>query len=42
MAAAQHSKLIDALEAHDLEKAKNIASEHIKSQSEAIIEVIKK
>lgn len=42
LAASQHTKLIEAIENHDLEEAKLAASEHIESQSKIIIEVIKK
>lgn len=40
LAASQHNKIIKALESRDSESAKITASEHIKSQSKAIIEVI--
>ena len=38
----QHENLISAIEKHDSVKAKAVASEHINSQAEVIIEVIEK
>ncbi|MBQ2678778.1 MAG: GntR family transcriptional regulator [Firmicutes bacterium] len=42
LAVKQHNELIKAIENHDSAKAKEVAAKHIKSQSEAIIEVIEK